>query len=380
MITALLVGMAIVAADEGKPELAWQRTRIGDTTYEAAAVFDVDSDGHLDIVSGGYWHAGPEFKEQFYIWEPKREGDYYDDFSDYPMDINGDGHLDIVTGGWWSEKAQWLQNPGTRDGVWTMHDIGGVGNVERNTFYDLDNDGLVEVIPNSTKRLAIFKLVVDAQGKGTGKFDEYTVRDGAAGHGQGFGDLNHDGRVDIILIDGWYEQAEGGISAPWIWHGGEYNFGTASVPVLACDVNKDGLNDVIVGQGHSYGMDWYEQKKDGDARSWIKHEIEPLRSQFHDMAFADVDNDNELEVVTGKRWRAHPAGDPGGDDPIGIYYYEINGGDFVRHTLDYGPPETASGAGIYLWVEDVDGDGWKDIVAPGKQGLYLFKNLGKIEG
>jgi hypothetical protein len=30
-------------------------------------------------------------------------------------------------------------------------------------------------------------------------------------------------------------------------------------------------------------------------------------------------------------------------------------------------------------VEDVDKNGWKDVIAPGKQGLYLFKNLGKAK-
>ncbi len=91
----------------------------------------------------------------------------------------------------------------------------------------------------------------------------------------------------------------------------------------------------------------------------------------------DLDNDGELEVVTGKRYRAHCGNDPGADDPVGVYYFKIHeGGAFERITIDYGPPESASGVGIYFWVADVDGDGWKDIVAPGKGGLYLFKNLG----
>lgn len=380
MITALVLAAAIGAAHEGAPVLTWERIKIGDSTYEAASVADVDNDGVLDIVSGGFWHRGPDFATAHKIWEPKREGDYYDDFSSYPMDVNGDGLVDIVSGGWWNEKALWLENPGTLDGEWKQHDIGGVGNVERNTFHDLDNDGHVEVIPNSTKRLVIYKLVRDAESKGTGVFEEIQIRDSGAGHGQGFGDVNGDGRDDILLPNGWYEHPEAGLKGEWIWHGDTWNFGQASVPILVIDVNKDGLNDIVVGQGHDYGLDWYEQKLEGETRTWVKHEIEPKRSQFHDIAFADVDNDGEVELVTGKRWRAHQGHDPGANDPLGLYYYEINGGDFERHTLDYGPAGQASGAGIYLWVEDVDGNGWKDIVAPGKDGLFLFKNLGKLSG
>ena len=45
---------------------------------------------------------------------------------------------------------------------------------------------------------------------------------------------------------------------------------------------------------------------------------------------------------------------------------------FTAHTIDFGFAEFASGVGIYFWIEDVNGDGKPDIVAPGKEGLYLF--------
>jgi len=32
--------------------------------------------------------------------------------------------------------------------------------------------------------------------------------------------------------------------------------------------------------------------------------------------------------------------------------------------------------GIYFWVDDITGNGFKDVLAPGKEGLYLFKNMG----
>jgi hypothetical protein len=94
------------------------------------------------------------------------------------------------------------------------------------------------------------------------------------------------------------------------------------------------------------------------------------------MQLVDIDNDGQLELITGKRYRAHQENDPGSLDPIGIYYFKINSGNFVRYTIDYGPAGQTSGAGIYFWVQDIDGNGWKDIVAPGKEGLFLFKNLG----
>ena len=91
---------------------------------------------------------------------------------------------------------------------------------------------------------------------------------------------------------------------------------------------------------------------------------------------ADIDNDGELELITGKRYRAHCGKDPGADDPIGLYYFKINKGDFQKNIIDYGSPEKASGAGIHFAVADLNKNGWLDIVAAGKEGLYLFENLG----
>ena len=92
-----------------------------------------------------------------------------------------------------------------------------------------------------------------------------------------------------------------------------------------------------------------------------------------------MDRDGEVELITGKRYRAHNGHDPGADDPVGVYIFEIDPKSFQRWTVEYGPAESHSGVGIYLWIEDVDGNGWLDIIAPGKEGLYLFKNQGHID-
>ena len=41
--------------------LKFKKSLISKETYEAASVFDVDGDGILDIVSGGWWYKGPDF-------------------------------------------------------------------------------------------------------------------------------------------------------------------------------------------------------------------------------------------------------------------------------------------------------------------------------
>lgn len=368
-----LLGLTATVASA---ELAFDKQRIGTGTYEAGSLFDVDNDGSMDIVCGEYWHPGPEFTASHLIGKIYTEAEYYDDFSNYPLDVNGDGFLDVVSGGWFNKKVVWRENPKGQPVEWTVHEVAEVGNVERGCFWDIDGDGHVEAVPNLPNNgIAIFILERDAAGKGTGTFKRVDVYAEPQGHGLGFGDVNGDGRGDLIMHLGWLEAPEKPFEQPWTYHA-ELALGEASIPIIVHDMNKDGKSDLIAGSGHDYGLAWYEQGEADGKRTWTKHDIETDRSQFHEMVLADLDNDGAPELITGKRYRAHNDGDPGAADPVGLYYYPLTGGEIKRHVIDFGPGDTAAGTGIYLWVDDVDRNGWKDVLAPGKGGVYLFKNLG----
>lgn len=374
----IVVGIGWMAswAPAAEPALKFERERISDAAFEAASASDLNRDGKLDIVSGGFWYAGPDFKHRHKICDVRLESEYLDDFSDYPLDVNGDGYPDIVTGGWFGQTLQWRENPKGGTGEWKVHDVVKCGPIETIRFWDVDGDGHVEAVPNAAGKVVVYKLVRDADGKPQGRFTEHVIKAQGCGHGLGFGDVNGDGRGDFIVPDGWIEAPPEKLSGEWKWHP-EFKLGAASVPILVHDVDEDGRADLIVGMGHDYGLFWYRQEVDGaGARTWKKMAICTERSQYHDLMLADVDNDGKVELVTGKRYRAHNGHDPGANDPIGVYYFEIDRGRFTRVTLDYGPATQASGVGLYFWVEDVDGNGWKDIIAPGKEGLYLFRNLG----
>jgi hypothetical protein len=373
----LILSGSIVFAQE--PILKFERSRIGNVIYEAVSAFDVNNDNTKDIVSGEYWFEGPDFVKAHRICELQAVGDYYDDFADYPMDVNGDGYLDIVSGGWWGETVLWRENPKGQPVEWKNHVIDKCGNVETIRFWDVDRDGKVEVCPNAGGNVVYYKLVVDANGKGTGTFTKHVVKEGGCGHGLGFGDVNGDGRGDFIVPDAWIEGPPDPLKDTWTWHP-EFQLGAASIPVLVHDVNEDGKADLISGAAHPYGLAWWEQgpQTTEGVRPWAKHDIDPNRSQYHDLVLVDIDKDGKPEMLTGKRYRAHNEHDPGSFDPVGLYYFNLDGGKFERVTLDYGPADKASGAGIYMWVEDIDGNGWQDILAPGKEGLYLFRNMGQL--
>ena len=363
------------------PSLRFEKKVLSLERYESAGVFDVDNDGVLDIVCGAYWYRGPDFQQKFKIGDVRAEGEYYDDFSTIAMDVNGDGFTDFITGGWWGNTLRWRENPlikGDPAKTWNEHIIAEVGNVETTRAWDVDGDGQLEIVPNTPGGpQRFFKLITD-NGKGAGKFKEFIAYPKQSGHGIGFGDVDNDGRGEIILHNGYLKAPADPLSGPWTFLPA-FELGCASCSVIVADVNKDGVNDLIVGQAHGYGLDWYEQRiigGQGGQSKWIKHPIDPYNSQYHDLIWTDLDGDGECELVTGKRFRAHCGRDPGEYDPPGIYYFKWNGESFSKQIIDYGPIGTGKGCGIHFQVVDIDGDGRKDIVAPGKDGLCLYRNLG----
>ena len=381
ILTILSLGIILSASGQDQKKdnfvgpVHFKKVKVSSETYESVGVFDVNGDGKPDLVSGAFWYEGPDFVQRHFIGEVKRVDEYWDEIMHIPMDVNGDGKMDYITGGWFAGTLFWMENPGD-NGPWKKHNIDSTGNIETARAFDLDGDGNLEIIPNNPGHpLKYYKLIIDANGKGTGKFSKVDVAP-TQGHGMGFGDVNGDKRIDIIVNNGWLE-APKDPKGKWTLHQ-EFDFGDASIPVLVLDINKDGKNDLIVGQGHSYGLHWYEQKiASNGTREWIEHPIDLNNSQYHTMEWVDIDGDGEEELITGKRYRAHNGKDPGANDPVGLYYFKWNGESFTKNIISYGPLDQGKGAGIYFSVTDLRNTGRKDIIVAGKDGLYIFYNEGR---
>jgi FG-GAP-like repeat len=349
---------------------------------ETAAVVDMNGDGRLDIISGENWYEqvplhprrGPRFIKHKFRSLPYTF-DYLEDLSDLVIDVNGDGYPDVVSCSYWTRPLTWWENPGERGGPWREHIIETRSPVEFVFLVDILNTGKpLQILPQFGDRnfpLTWYELA----GKGaTDSWIKHEVSPNSYGHGIGAGDVNGDGRTDIITPQGWFEAPSDPRHGEWRFHA-EFDLGVVGF-IYTHDVNRDGLPDLVTTAAHSYGIFWYEQKKNAKGkRYWEKHVIDNAWSQAHAMTLVDLNGDGRIDLVTGKRYYAHDH-DPGANEPLGVYWYESLKAEgppqWRRHLIDY---STRAGGGMQVVVVDIDGDGKLDIVVGGKSGLFLFENL-----
>jgi hypothetical protein len=377
-IGALVAALALAV---GAHAVAFKKT-ILDRQFraEGVAVADVNRDGRLDVIAGDFWYEAPSWTPHE-IAPPKQydpAAGYSECFATFAADVNGDGWVDQLRIGMPGGPADWRQNPGRSGGHWKPHTICQSACNETPLFARLlgSKKPPVLVFAKDEKLMAWYEPGKDV----ASEFAAHIVSEpGAPGtqrfsHGLGVGDVDGDGRPDIITTEGFYKAPSDPRTGPWPFV--RAKLGQPCANMLVYDVNKDGLPDVISSSAHGVGIWWFEQRKSGSGEpEFMEHLIDSSFSQTHALILADMDGDGIMDIVTGKRFWAHgPSGDVEPNAPALLCWYRLTrtGGTvtWTRNVID-----DDSGVGTQFEVADINKDGLLDVITANKKGVFVFEQI-----
>jgi hypothetical protein len=235
-----------------------------------------------DVVNGGF--TAPEF----YGFSTQIRGVRI-------ANMNGDAFPDVVYANRDDDSLNVL--PGVGDGTFDLESFtvfpdGPIGTV----LADFNNDGVLEVATATTFTHEVIVTVNDGAGNLT-ELARYPVpaADGMAG-----GDLNGDGRVDLVVSDvnsnavhfllgnpdGSFQAAQ------------TVSTGANSLPLgmNVADLNSDGFDDIVSGRYIASAVGVLLSNGDGTFNSSIDI---PAGSGPRSVAFADFNGDGAVDVVVG---------------------------------------------------------------------------------
>jgi hypothetical protein len=345
---------------------------------EGAATGDVNNDGKTDILAGNYWYEAPGWKPHMLHADTLNPvPEYSTSFLNYAIDVNNDGWIDLIRFDQPGGVCVCYENSKNNNTLWQRHLILLCAGIESPAFVDVDKDGRNDIICNDTLAKEVIWLKAPTQKNDT-TWQRFVISHDKSRatnrytHGLGWGDINKDGRNDVIIKSGWWESPVNIKDADWKFH--EASFGEDCANMFVYDVDKDGDEDIISSSAHDYGIWWHEQKKDASGNIvWETHEISKAFSQSHALVMKDINGDGYPDLITGKRYRAHNNGDAGAFESSVLYWFEFIPGkqpQWIPHLID-----DNSGIGLSSVVKDINNDNLPDIIISNKKGVFFFEQV-----
>jgi hypothetical protein len=382
--------LAMITAPAAKVSPNFRVQQISDMYYSwSSAAADFDRDGVMDIVSGPYIYYGPtytKFREIYPAVALSPTKDFTDVNCQYAFDWNGDGWPDVLVG---ASGRKVYVNPKGESRRWDSGQVIPAIASEASAIFDIDKDKKPELLYAAGRSVRYAK---PDPADITKPWKEVVVSEtGGGAHGIGGGDINGDGRPDIMTAQGWWEQpATDAGNGNWKYHQVDFGGGGGGGDnMFAWDVNGDGLADVVTAlAAHRFGLAWFEQKKVNGEITFVMHQFAGdagfksaggiTFSEPHATGMGDVNGDGIPDFVVGKRMFSHLDSDLDPDPrgvPVMVAYKTVRnpkapgGAEFVAELIS-----NRAGVGSDILVTDLNKDGAIDIVATTNRGAFIFWN------
>ncbi len=359
------------------------------------AAGDFNHDSVMDVTMANRIYYGPTFEKsnEIYLAQPYNPAkEYGPAMVNFAADYTGDGWDDVLVVE--SRPPVLYVNPKGESRRWTRYQVSPPVISEAVAFKDIDGDGTPNPIFAGSN---VVQWIAPDKANPTAPWKIYAVSPpgppGQSIHGVGAGDVSGDGKLDIIVPHGWYEQpAAGPTTLPWKFHQAAFGrIGNAGGEFEVYDVNGDKVNDIVTAlAAHGFGLAWYEQKKgaSGAESTWVEHIImgdysrqNPggvTFSELHALTAADMDGDGVKDIVTGRRHWAHEESytDPDPMGPAVLYWFRTvrdpkapGGARFVPELI-----HNRSGVGSMVQTADLNKDGAPDVMVGSNTGGWIFWN------
>jgi hypothetical protein len=336
-----------IVIDRGRPIHVWGK-----------AVADLDRDGDLDLIAGG-WEAGGLAWYESPRWRRHQIAEGQQFSTDIETcDIDRDGDQDVVSLRW--ESIVWYETPTwkpTRIATDTVHDV---------EVVDLDGDGDCDAVARgqtefneSGHRLLLYEQLTPTS---------WRRRDLPIPNGEGLAtaDLDRDGDIDVIINQHWLENTP---ARDWPLHGFTNTWTHGDAFVATGDMNGDGRLDIVHSpaelKDERYRVSWFEAPADARSGEWKEHVVaDGVEAVLHSLNVADFDNDGRLDIATAEMTQG---ADP---DEVRIYLNAAPSG--TRWSLK----RIGVGGSHSMRAIDIDKDGDVDLFGGNwnGEGIHVYRN------